>query len=584
MKIGIIGINRYAKYLNFACNAHVFAFQKFLSENGHDSTILDYQPAYFNNFNLRHPADYAEQKHREALLRKPKTRQEAAARQKAIAKWSELEESYRSVYAEREQRYDKFEKFIAKNLVFTKNVYDSDLLEIEDPGFDAYICVTDVIWQAFPRIGFDRGFLLGSKALEGKPKIAYAASRGASPDFDKKHKKQFFGYLQDIDSISVREQDFSEYIERESDLSAPLVLDPVMLHDKKFWQEVSVKPPEERYLVLYYVMESATDTVDKAVEYAKLHDLTIVELSDHPSREGKVIDPDVKHITRYSVGIEEWLGYIEHADAIFTNSFHGCCFAVLYEKTFFVGSRNGQKVPNFLATFDLSSRQFSPNDDVNKLSEAIDYVAVNKILDEKRKHSSTFILDAIGNAKQRVASTPVIDHSRYDKARRRLKYPVRFHSGPYENSLISLPHRASKSGLVTDRLASGALAYTRKGARYLNDGSSAVESNRFRSSRYAFDGWTMRFRVDNRWFWYLDDGSIVVGDAEGSGLEARKAVLADSAQIPHLPVNRIAVVIMTARWSKLDSERGTKQDLVRRAWSFGRRAVAKARRSLTKAR
>ena len=58
MKIGIISINMYSKYLNFACPLHTFAFQQFLLQHGFDSTVINYQPIYFNNFDMKHPYDY----------------------------------------------------------------------------------------------------------------------------------------------------------------------------------------------------------------------------------------------------------------------------------------------------------------------------------------------------------------------------------------------------------------------------------------------------------------------------------------------------------------------------------------------
>ena len=47
MKIGIISINMYSKYLNFACLLHTFAFQQFLLKHGFDSTVINYKPIYF---------------------------------------------------------------------------------------------------------------------------------------------------------------------------------------------------------------------------------------------------------------------------------------------------------------------------------------------------------------------------------------------------------------------------------------------------------------------------------------------------------------------------------------------------------
>ena len=58
MKIGLISINMYSKGLNFACPLHTYAFQQFLLANGIESTVIDYKPIYFDNFNMLHPSDY----------------------------------------------------------------------------------------------------------------------------------------------------------------------------------------------------------------------------------------------------------------------------------------------------------------------------------------------------------------------------------------------------------------------------------------------------------------------------------------------------------------------------------------------
>ena len=173
MKIGIISINMYSKGLNFACPLHNYAFQQFLLKNGIDSTVISYKPIYFNNFDLRHPYDYYE-----------KMCADFAARGRSITEPEEwerithLREAWKDLYEERERRYDKFQNFIEANYIKTEECYDSDLLEIKDPGFDCYICCTDVLWKQEPNIGFDRGFFLASKAMENKWKISYAASRG----------------------------------------------------------------------------------------------------------------------------------------------------------------------------------------------------------------------------------------------------------------------------------------------------------------------------------------------------------------------------------------------------------------------
>ncbi|WP_432789227.1 polysaccharide pyruvyl transferase family protein [Brevibacterium sp. K11IcPPYGO002] len=543
MEIGLIGINKYAKYLNFACDLHIYAFQQFLSQNGYSSTILDYKPVYYGNFDMRYPAKDAERKYREAVKKK--------SSRATLDKLADMALGYRTASAERERRLDKFEAFVKDRLKFTEEQYDSDLLEVEDPGFDCYICVTDVIWQSLAKHDFDRGFLLGSKAFEGKQKIAYAASRGASKDFNDRQEALFFEYLDDIDTITVRERDFGEYIEAKSDNRAPLVLDPVLLHDRSFWDEVAVKPSEERYVALYYVMEQASDTIDKAVEYAKLHDLTVVELSDRPFKYGKVTDPDVKHVSRYDVGMEEWLGYIQNAEAVFTNSFHGCCFSLLFEKTFFAGRRNGQKVPNFLATFGLDAQRFGAESDINSFSGDIDYTHAKSVLGRLRQESSDFILHAIGEAESRFNSGQAKDTSQHERRRQSLTYPVRFHSGQSSEDVQMTRSKAQEVSVT--RLKSGGLEYHVPTSVYANDGETAIDNSRFTRPGHQLDGWTLRFRIDNRWFWLLDDGSIAPSTTLGSELDDRKLVIKPGDKVPHLPVNKVSMVVFTARWSEARS-------------------------------
>ncbi len=549
MKIGIIGINRYAKFLNFACDLHVYAFQQFLEQNGYESTILDYHPVYFDNFNMRHPADHADEKLRKALAMPSDTPAKRQARDAAVAKWTERSRDYREVYEEREVRYDKFEAFVEKNLKFTKEVYDSDLLEVQDPGFDCYMCVTDVIWQSLPRHNFDRGFLLGSKAFEGKQKIAYAASRGASKDYTKRQQELFLNYLDDIDAVSVREADFAKYIESLSGREVPTVLDPTLLHDRDFWDKVATKPKEKKFVLLYYVMESSTDTIAKAVEYAKHHDLTLVEVSDRPLKYGKVKDPDVKHIARYDVGMDEWLGYIRDAEAVFTNSFHGCCFATIFEKAFFVGARNGSKVPNFLATFGLQDRRFQASDDVSTFVHEVDYVAVKKILDERRAESAEFVLGALKEAERKVAAGESKDPAKYEARRQALTYPAKFHSGAGGGTGLSVKQKFRRR-VEVQKLSGGGVEYKVPKARYRNDGTAEIPGVRFRREGRTFAGWRLRFRIDNRWFWYLDDGTIEVGTVGGQELADRAKVFADGDRIPHLPVNHVSVAVFVAQWEK----------------------------------
>lgn len=202
----------HTKNLNFASPLHTYAFQQFLKQKGIDSTIIDYKPVYYNDFNMRHP--YETYKIQYENLKSSGKKDAETKKKIRIAK--KRRDAYQRLYAEREIRYDKFQRFIEKNYQKTDACYDSDQLEILDPGFDCYICVTDVIWKNEPGEGFDRGYFLASKAMENKWKISYAASRGVHYAQTANEIEKFFYYIEDIDWISVREDSLKGYIEENS--------------------------------------------------------------------------------------------------------------------------------------------------------------------------------------------------------------------------------------------------------------------------------------------------------------------------------------------------------------------------------
>ena len=77
---------------------------------------------------------------------------------------------------------------------------------------------------------------------------------------------------------------------------------------------------------------------------------------------------------------------------MFTNSYHGICFAIIFKKHFFPFSRvaNNEKILTVLNTFGLQSRL---GENLNE--EKIDYERVYKILEFKKKEAIDFLNNAI---------------------------------------------------------------------------------------------------------------------------------------------------------------------------------------------
>lgn len=534
MRIGLISINMYSKALNFACPLHTYAFQQFLLNNGIESTVIDYKPVYYYNFNLKYPGAYYAERYERQIL---EGRQTLEGMRKA-------RDRYMKMAKEREIRYEKFQNFIDNNYIKTDICYDSDLLEVLDPNFDCYICVTDVIWKDEPGEGFDRGFFLGSKAMEGKRKIAYAASRKLASDYSPQKEAEFFYYVNDIEFISVREKSLKQFIESNSNKKAELVLDPVLLHDRSFYDAIAVPPPETDYILVYYVVESAEDTLRMAVDYARAHNLTIVELSDKPVPDRLAEFDDVKKVFRYDIGIEEWLGYIRNAKRVFTNSFHGTCFSLIFEKSFYVGKRRSDKIINLLEETDLTARHVADFAEIERMEDLnIDYSQVNEKLRSLREKSVSFILNSI--AAVRDLEDKGQQHSSaqyYDNWKRNLSYPLLYHSGG-KPSQVDINEFGFDDTADQESLPSGSVQF-RLSAKVPNDGTTSLAHCGFHREQKQFCGWRLRMRIDKREFWVLEDGSLIL-KTEGA---YKAAIFSPGTPIPHIPVNRISFVVAEAVW------------------------------------
>ena len=175
------------------------------------------------------------------------------------------------------------------------------------------------------------------------------------------------------------------------------VLDPTMLLTEDKWEKVAIKPKDEKYVVCYFLTFNK-EYYEKAKEFADRKNLKLILIST--TKETYTLDCDI----RIDVGPSEWLGYIKYADYVFTDSFHGCVFSMMFEKIFFIFKRfsdsnaNSQnsRIYNFINIFGMDNILVN---DINKFdfySEInIDYVKIKETLNEESKKSADWLIGAI---------------------------------------------------------------------------------------------------------------------------------------------------------------------------------------------
>ena len=95
--------------------------------------------------------------------------------------------------------------------------------------------------------------------------------------------------------------------------------------------------------------------------------------------------------------ISTWLTLFKHADYIFTDSFHGSVFSIIYQKNFYVfdnKDRGSSRITSLLTMFALDEHLISDKYRIDK-NLVVDYCKVNNIMQDKKKCSLLFIQNSI---------------------------------------------------------------------------------------------------------------------------------------------------------------------------------------------
>lgn len=159
-------------------------------------------------------------------------------------------------------------------------------------------------------------------------KMAYAASIGLDR-FPKNDEQKYLTLVNSFDKITVREASAADYLQRKLKKPIDVVCDPVFLLDEERWSEIADRPPQDkRYVLIYSVGGAERDCVEFARTLAAQRNLDTVAIhrSPHSVKGARNIR---------DAGPEEFLGWIRHADVVVTESFHGCCFSILFHKEFY---------------------------------------------------------------------------------------------------------------------------------------------------------------------------------------------------------------------------------------------------------
>ncbi len=294
-KIGIITFHRAH---NYGAVLQCYALSHILSKMGYQVEVIDYYPSYLHNqYNL------------------------LPSIKNGIVLWFKTLIKLIPILNVKIKRMRLFNSFIS-SLPLSAYQYDENIDEIK--GYDILIFGSDQIWNPLLSNGVDKVFS-GFFKHDGTLFVSYAASTNPRICSDE-YKHYFEKILNSFDRISVRENSLSNYLNAIRVNSSIVVLDPVLLLNKKEWSSIAISPKEENYLLIYTVPQSPL--VRKHAEFiAKAKGLQIIEIT-----------PAAKNVRgkeyRQVVGPRQFLGYFQNASYVVTTSFHGTAFSIKFEKQF----------------------------------------------------------------------------------------------------------------------------------------------------------------------------------------------------------------------------------------------------------
>lgn len=313
---------------------------------------------------------------------------------KILSGKSSLTRYLKKFYYTSEKNVDRgFNEFKNKYMVYSDSNYPSfKSLEENYPKADIYITGSDQVWGEWGSENKKKVFLLDFLPSSVK-RISYAASFGRN--YIKYNELNLFkNTLDKFDAISVREKSGIS-ICKSLGYDAQLVADPTLLLDRETWIKTlnlnCYKENDKTAFVYLMQNEYTTQLGHKIIKYLKRKGYSIKYVSS-----AYYIDPQ----SNYNATIEQWLIGILTADIVVTSSFHGTLFSTNFNTPIISlcgrGGKEGQnsRIYSLLDEIGLSNRildEFDENKLYLMLQENINWEKTNKIFNEKRNSSLSFI-------------------------------------------------------------------------------------------------------------------------------------------------------------------------------------------------
>lgn len=316
---------------NLGASLQAYALAAYLGACGHDVQIIDYKPGYLSrHYSLTYVAN-------------PRYNRPLVRGAYLLAKLPQRLKARRSL---RKKRFDAFREAY---LPLTARRYESaGALSEACPAADVFIAGSDQIWNpVFPN-GKDPAFFLAF-VPDGKKKISYAASFSVD-ELAQADRDRMRPWLERLNAVSVREASGVRLL---GGMGIPgvQVMDPVFLLGRQQWEEIAVLPDASGYILVYDFDQSARI---RQIARALAMETGKKIVSVFPMEGADEVWADM--------GPREFVGAVENAGYVISNSFHATAFSLIFGREFYVVNREEKintRMRDLLAAVSLEQRLIS---------------------------------------------------------------------------------------------------------------------------------------------------------------------------------------------------------------------------------
>ena len=291
----------------------------------------------------------------------------------------------------------KMRWFLNKHLKLSpRTVYDRERLKHFADKYDLVICGSDEICNINSTWGFDSAFFLDFVDKTKTKKSSYAASFGFTSSLEKNEAQSISEFLQDFSHVSVRDSNSQQIVNEIYTGEVSKVLDPTFLIQEHYHKLIKPLNLKRRYVLIYF-HKKAQKYESEIIHYlAQKLDLEIISIGISYGTNVEIANKKILHAEPV-----EWLSWFKNADFIFTDSYHGMIFSVIFQKQFWVVSRKDKniKINDLLVDIKLEERILNINnlgdgessEQLDALLEPVDYSQSFQILNQKLKQSTQFL-------------------------------------------------------------------------------------------------------------------------------------------------------------------------------------------------